>query len=127
MENIILLIKFIGIVFFSAGIHRIFYKSQREYEIYNLLNLPKYTDILILIFEIVGGIILLFDLKYVKETLIALLVFCSMGVLLLLINNFDKIMSTYNELFTLKADSLSFFLHITYLLIIVYILLSLKN
>ena len=122
MNKINILIKFLGLVFLMAGLHRIYYKTQREEEMNILLKLPKYTDFLIMLIEISAGILLIMDC-YVINVLYILLIMTSLGLLLLLYNHYEKILNTYNELFTLKADSLSVFLHITYIIIMIYIIL----
>jgi uncharacterized membrane protein YphA (DoxX/SURF4 family) len=114
--------KFIGLVFLLAGIHRIFLKEQREYEVNTLLKLPKYTDYFIIIFEIIAGIIIIFNLSGKNYALWTVTIGASIGTLLLMYNNFPKILSTYNELFSLKDSSLSVCLHITYIVILIYLL-----
>ena len=114
--------KFIGLVFLLAGIHRIFLKEQREYEAYTLLKLPKYSEYFIIIMEIVAGCIILFNLPGKSYALWTVTIGATIGTLLLLINNFSKILSTYNDLFTLKESSLSVCVHITYIIILIYLL-----
>ena len=99
--------KFIGLVFLLAGIHRIFLKEQREYEIKTLLKLPKYTDYFIILIEIIVGIIIIFNLPGKKYGLWTITIITSVGTLLLLYNNLSKILTTYNNLFTLNESSLS--------------------
>ncbi len=114
--------KFIGLVFLLAGLHRIFLKNRREYEAYTLLKLPKYTDYLIILIEIVAGLIIIFNLpgKYFALLIVAFIAI--VGTLVLLYHNFDDIMETYNDLFTLNKNSLSVCLHVTYIVILFYIL-----
>ena len=118
----LILEKFIGLVFLLAGTHRIFLKEQREYEAYTLLKLPKYTDYVIMIMEIVAGCIILFNLPGKKYGLWTVTVGAIIGTALLLVNNFEKILSTYSDLFTLKESSLSVCVHLTYIIILVYLL-----
>jgi len=120
-----ILIYFLGIVFLSAGIHRIFYKSQREYESLKLLGLPIYSDYIILMIEIICGLILLFgNKKWVNLSLTILLIMSLIGCILLAVINKENIIKTYHELFTFKDTSMSFFLHITYMIIILFILFT---
>ena len=114
--------KFIGLVFLLAGIHRIFLKEQREYEVNTLLKLPKYADYFIILFEIIAGIIIIFNLSVKNYALWTVIIGVSIGTLLLMYNNFPKILSTYNELFTLKDSSLSVCIHLTYIVILIYLL-----
>lgn len=119
--------KFIGLVFLSAGIHRIFLKNQRENEAYNMIKLPKYSDYLIIIFEIVIGIIILFDLPGKYYSLIFVTIMASIGTLLLVINNWDNIIKTYTDLFTLQTNSLSVCVHLTYIVILIFLIKNYKS
>ena len=121
-----LLIYFLGIVFLSAGTHRIFYKSQREYESQKLLGLPIYSDYIIIVIEIICGLILLFgNKKWVNRALTVLLVMTLIGCILLAVRNKDNMIKTYHELFTLKDTSMSLVLHITYMIIMLFVLFNL--
>lgn len=114
--------KFIGLVFLLAGTHRIFLKEQREYEAQTLLNLPKYSDYVIILMEIIAGCIILFNLPGKKYALWTVAIGATIGTILLLLNNFSKIVSTYTDLFTLKESSLSVCVHLTYIIILIYLL-----
>ena len=76
-----LLERFIGLVFLLAGLHRIFLKNRREYEAYNLLRLPVFSDYYIC------GFIILFNLSYKYYALIIITIMSTIGILLLIINN----------------------------------------
>lgn len=114
--------KYIGLVFVLAGIHRVLLKSRREYEAYVLLKMPNGTDYLIIMIEIICGIIILFNLPKKREALIVVTLLASIGIIILLINNFDDILKTYDDLFTLHKNSLSVCLHLTYIIILIYLI-----
>jgi len=114
--------KFIGMVFLLAGLHRIFLKDRREYEAYTLLKLPLYSDFAIIAMEIIAGIIIVFNLPGKSHALLTVTIGATIGTLLLLINNFSDIWKTYYDLFTLNKSSLSVCVHLTYIIILIYLL-----
>jgi uncharacterized membrane protein YphA (DoxX/SURF4 family) len=119
---LLILEKFIGFVFLLAGLHRIFIKDRREYEAYILLKLPKYTDYVIILMEIVAGLIIIFDLPGKYPALLTVTICATIGTLLLLFHNFDDIIASYYDLFTLNKNSLSVLVHVTYIVILFYLL-----
>ena len=116
--------KFIGLVFLFAGVHRIYYKDQRIHESEILFGLPRGSDILIMIFEILGGLAILLDSKWKRHIIIAFFIMVIVACILMMHNNSDKIIGSYNELFTFKDNSISLFLHITYIAIMAHILIK---
>ena len=129
MKKSLLVLKvFLGIVFLSAGIHRIFYKTQREYESRTLLGLPPYSDYIIIAIEIGCGLCLFSgNEKVIYYALMTLLYMTVIGCMLLVIRNKEKLIETYHELFTLKDTSMSVVLHITYILIICFVMHSISK
>jgi len=121
-----ILIYYLGLVFIFASIHRIYLKSQREEEAYEVLKLPKYFDILIIIFEFTVGVLLLTNFKYKIYVLFILIIFLIIWTIILIFHNIDKILYTYNEVFTYQPTSVSFILHLTYIIIISAILWDAK-
>jgi uncharacterized membrane protein YphA (DoxX/SURF4 family) len=119
--------RFIGLVFLLSGLHRIFLKNRREYEAYNLLRLPVFSDIIIIFIEVICGFIILFNLSQKYYALIIITIMSTIGTLLLIINNYDDIIKSYNDLFTLHKNSLSVCLHVTYIVILLYLLSSYKH
>jgi hypothetical protein len=113
-----ILTYFIGFVFIGASTHRIIYKEQRIYEAEKVFRLPKYSDIIIIIFEFIIGILLLVNFKYKIELLKIILLFVILASILQVIYNKDKLLSTYNEVFTFQPTFMSFVLHLTYIIII---------
>ena len=127
-KSLLVLTVFLGIVFLSAGIHRIFYKTQREYESRTLLGLPPYSDYIIIAIEIGCGLCLFSgNEKVIYYALMTLLCMTVIGCMLLIIRNKEKLIETYHELFTLKDTSMSVVLHITYILIICFVMYSISR
>jgi uncharacterized membrane protein YphA (DoxX/SURF4 family) len=109
---------YLGLVFILASIHRMFYKEQRLEESNKVLKLQKYFDILIIIFEFTIGVLLLINFKYKIEALKLLLLFLIIGSILIAIHNKDKLLKTYNEVWTYQPTFMSFVLHLAYIIII---------
>jgi uncharacterized membrane protein YphA (DoxX/SURF4 family) len=113
-----LLTYYLGLVFIFASLHRVLYKNQRKDESLNVMKLPKYSDILIIIFEFTVGVLLLSNFKYKMEILKLLLLFLIVGSVLIIIYNKDKLMDTYTDIWTFQPTSMSFVLHLAYIVII---------
>ena len=118
MEKNIIII-FLGIILFITGLHRIFIKKEREYEAYNVFYLPKYSDIIIIIFEIIIGLGLLINNNYKKYFLILLLIFMIFACCLIVYHHRQKIIDTYVDAFTFKPTFIHLTLHSIYVLIII--------
>jgi uncharacterized membrane protein YphA (DoxX/SURF4 family) len=113
-----ILTYFIGLVFIGAASHRIIYKKQRIEESEKVFKLPKYFDIIIIIFEFIIGILLLINFKYKIKLLKITLIFIIFASILIVIYNKNKLLNTYNEVFTYQPTFMSFTLHVTYIIII---------
>ena len=113
-----ILIYYLGLVFILVSIHRIYLKSQREKEVSQVLKLPKYFDILIIIFEFTVGVLLLTNFKYKLHALFLLMIFLIVGSILIIVHNMDKLLETYHEIWTYQPTSISFVLHLAYIVII---------
>jgi hypothetical protein len=88
------------------------------------MNLPYNFDILIIIFEFMVGMILTFDLFDKKKTLITLLVFLIIGTILMIMNNYNKIINETFEVFFYNPSMESVTFHFTYLIMIIGITLN---
>ena len=117
--------NYFGIIFIVASLHRIYFKNKRLEEMKNL-NLPKYFDILIIIFELSIGLLLLISNNIEFKIKLYKLLFCfiMLGTILIIFYNCDKLISTYNTLWTYEPNCLSFVYHLVYLLVIYYIILN---
>jgi uncharacterized membrane protein YphA (DoxX/SURF4 family) len=122
-----LLEKFVGLVFVSAGLHRLFLKKQRGYETQVLLRLPKWFEYVIIWVEIICGIIILFNLPYKYYAFMTIFIGVIATTFLLLFHHMKDIKQTYYDLFTYHKNSLSVCLHITYAVIVLHLITSYKN
>lgn len=120
-----LLIKFLGLVVILAGISRCFLYGDRKQELNNI-NLPNGFDYIIIIFELIIGFSLFFDFTNKLTTLIILLIFLSIGTILIIINNFDNLIKEMNSIFTFQPTPTSVTLHFTYIIMIIGICINLS-
>jgi hypothetical protein len=120
------LIKYLGIIFIIAGIIRIFLLKDRKNELHNM-NLPNGTDCIIIMFEIICGFILFFNLADISITLLILLLFLTIGSLLIIYNNFDNLLKEINTVWTFQPSMMSLTFHFTYIIMIIGIYLNLKR
>jgi len=118
------LIKYLGIIFIIAGILRIFLLKDRKNELHNM-NLPNGTDYIIIMFEIICGFILFFNLADISITLSILLLFLILGSLLIIYNNFNSLLKEINTVWTFQPTMMSLVFHFTYIIIIIGICLNL--
>jgi len=120
------LIKYLGIIFIIAGILRIFLLKDRKNELHNM-NLPNGTDYIIIMFEIICGFILFFNLADISITLSILLLFLILGSLLIIYNNFNSLLKEINTVWTFQPTMMSLVFHFTYIIMIIGICLNLKQ
>lgn len=120
------LIKYLGLIFILTGIIRYFLYDDRKKEL-NSINLPNGFDYIIIIFELLIGFILFFNITDRLTTLLILLIFLSIGTILILVNNFNNIISEINTVFTFKPTAMCFVFHLTYIIIIIGICINLSN
>ena len=114
-------IRFLGFLFIVVAFHRFMYKKDREKE-RNVFGLPRHSDIFIMLFELIIGILLLLNVSYKKLILEIFLAFFIIGCIIIFIKNSKKIMSTYHEIWTFHPTAMCFSMHL-YIIFIVLILL----
>lgn len=116
-----LLRLFLGLVFLSAGIYRIFYWSEAELEIKNLnLYFPYFISTVVVLLEIISGLFLILNIQ-TKKTLLSLAIFLTIALLWSLIMFWQDIILNFKVLFIFNANATDFFLHFTYLIILIYL------
>jgi hypothetical protein len=59
----------VGLLFIVIAIHRVYFKKEREQEVIDF-GLPRYSDYLIILFELIIGILLLINVSYKKNIFI---------------------------------------------------------
>jgi hypothetical protein len=119
------IIKYFGIIFIIAGVIRYYSPNARKNELINM-GLPDGFDYIILLFEIFIGIFLLFNLFDKTVILIIFLLFLIIGTILILINNYNKIISEFNQVWTYQPTAMSVVFHFTYIIMIIGLLLNLN-
>lgn len=120
------LVKYLGIVFLATSLIRACLCKNRQNELI-AMNLPKNFDILIILFEFIVGLILTFDLFDKKITLFVLLIFLVIGTVLMLINNYNKIINETFQVFFYNPSIESVVFHFTYLIMIIGIMLNIPK
>lgn len=112
---------FLGIIFLSAGIYRIFNwpKAVIEFEALNLNSV--YLIVLITGLEIVGGLLLLLNIK-TKKVFLVFAVIMALAIINAFLAGGKNIILQSGELFAFDLTPTDVFLHTTYLIILIYLL-----
>jgi hypothetical protein len=118
-------IKVLGVIIIIISLHRAFYltSEDRVAEI-NHLGLHSSFSSVIIICEIIMGALLLSNMESKKLLLQISLLFIVLNCLLMLYNNYNKILSTYKDIWTFQPTAMSYSLHLLYIFIIVILLYS---
>lgn len=117
---------FIGLIFLSAGIYRIFNWQQANIEFSALKLNSVYLIALAMILEIVGGLFLIFNIK-TKKVLLAFVIFIILALISAVLGAGKDLIAKSSELFVFDLTPTDFFLHFTYLVIIIYLLGKKEN
>ena len=114
---------YLGLVFVIASIHRFILKKDRAEEL-SRFHLPKYFDIFIYLFEFIIGAILLSRLSFFikRIALVVLLVFLVFACGLMIFYHYKELIKSYFDVFTFQSTSMSFFMHIAYIAIILTVI-----
>ncbi|MEI7424725.1 MAG: DoxX family protein [Candidatus Staskawiczbacteria bacterium] len=112
---------FLGLVFTSAGLYRIFNWQSAILELPKLNLNSVYLSIFIITLEIIGGLLLIFNIK-TKKVLLGFIVFLTITLIWALIISGKSLLGGISELFTFDLNPTDFFLHFTYLIILIYLL-----
>lgn len=108
---------FMAVVFLSAGFFRIFNPAAAALELQNL-QLPYFLSYFLIFFEIGAGLFLLFN-KYLQTISIFLSIFLLFALIRGLIINGHDVLRQAGELFVFRANPTDIFLHITFLVILI--------
>ncbi|MFA5259150.1 MAG: DoxX family membrane protein [Candidatus Pacearchaeota archaeon] len=109
---------FIGLVFLSAAVYRIFNFGAAEQELSNL-NMPIILAIPLIMLEICIGLSFLFNF-FIKQTSVVIIIFLVSALLVGFFGNFESIIQNLGELFVFSANPTDMFLHFVYLLIVIF-------
>ena len=120
------LIKYFGLVFIIAGFVRYYSPIARKKELTDI-GLVEGFDYFILLFEIFIGIFLLFNIFDKTVILIIFLLFLIVGTIMILFNNYKKIMNEFLTVWTYQPTAMSVVFHCAYILMIIAVLLNLHQ
>lgn len=126
IKPIVLLRLFLGLVFLSAGIYRIFNWHQAVLEFSGLNINSDYLIILTIILEVFGGLLLILNIK-TKKVLLAFIIFIFFALAAAFLNSGRDIISKSGELFFFNPTPTDVFLHFTYLIILIYLFFGKKG
>lgn len=116
---------FLALVFLSAGVFRIVNPAAVALELKNL-QLPYFLSYFLICFEIGSGLLLLFN-KYLKTVSIFLSIFLLFALTRGVITNGYYIVRQVGELFVFRANPTDIFLHITFLIILISLVIREKK
>jgi len=111
---------FLALVFLSAGLFRIIFPESATEEFMSL-RLPLFLSPLMIVFEITAGLLLIFN-KYIRPVYLSLLIFLSLTLLWSLIIAGSEIISSLGELFVFNSTPTDWFLHLVFLVVVVWLL-----
>lgn len=121
-EPLALLRYFLAVVFLSAGMVRIFLPIAAEQELL-ALQLPTYFSIYLSLFEIIVGLMLIFN-QGTKYVYICLTVFLIATLSWALIIQGPELIKAIEELFVFDLNPTDWFLHFVFLLLVLRLLTS---
>jgi len=116
-----ILIIFMGVVFLSAALYRIFNYEIAVTEFTNL-KLPLFLIPMTILLEIVIGILFIVR-KYIKYAVLVASFFLVSAIFIGIISNFTNIAERVHELFVFNAEPTDIVLHILYVGILIAIYL----
>jgi uncharacterized membrane protein YphA (DoxX/SURF4 family) len=116
----------IAVVFISAGIFRIFNPEASRSEL-QALNVPQITTWLIIFLEVLGGLYLLFKIKYWKNVVYMFIIFLLTALWIALKVDAQNILNNLEELFVFDVNPTDLFLHIIFIIILLSLVLKKKS
>lgn len=117
---------FIGLVFLAAGLYRLFSWPAAVLEFSQISPALTYPLLFFtLALEIIGGLLLILNLK-TKTVALIFILFLTFALIKILSNSGPVIVSKAQELFFLDPTPTDLFLHFTYLIILISIFLTKK-
>jgi uncharacterized membrane protein YphA (DoxX/SURF4 family) len=109
-----------AVIFLTAGFFRVFNYPEAALELLKL-GLPEFFTWFILVIEIGGGFLLLFN-KLTRKVLIVFILFLIFALVNALIINCQGIISRAGELFVFDANPTDFFMHFVFLMILIFLM-----
>jgi hypothetical protein len=114
-------ISILGIIFILASLHRIILKKERQLEMKNF-KVPNFFQYLVIIYEFVTGILLIYKTQYTNIALKILLLYLIYASIKIIILHKEKILLSYKDAWTFKPSMLSLTFHFYIIFIIVTLL-----
>jgi len=111
---------FLGLIFLTAGVFRIFHPEIANLE-FTKLQLPAMLSPLMIFFEIGAGLLLIIN-RFTRAVYYLLLLFMIIVLIWALILDGRQLFMSAGELFVFNLNPTDFFLHFTFLIIIVTLL-----
>ena len=109
---------FLGLIFLSAGVYRIFNWQSAILEISNLnLLFAGLFSVLVVILEIIGGTLLVLNFQ-TKKVAVLFSIFIAFALIFAFLSSGQEMINNAGILFTFQAEPTDFFLHLTYLIIL---------
>jgi uncharacterized membrane protein YphA (DoxX/SURF4 family) len=121
-----LLRLFLGLVFVCAGVWRIFNWPQALLELSRLNLNFAWLAVFVIALEIISGVLLILNVK-TKEVLLVLIIFIFLALICAFMSAGKNIILESGELFVFNPTPTDAFLHFTYLIILIYLLLNSKK
>ncbi|MCB9362346.1 DoxX family membrane protein [Candidatus Woesearchaeota archaeon] len=115
---------FLGFVFLSAGLYRVFFYDHALMEVHSL-GLPDFFTFIIIGIEVIGGAMLIIDYK-TKFFLELITLFLCIAIMLALISNWQTLLTQLPMLFIFNDEITDIMLHITYILLLVTLFRQIK-
>jgi len=112
---------FLSLVFLSAGIFRIFNYQAVVME-FSQLEIPIFFSYLVILFEIIAGLFLLFN-KFSHQIYYLLVFFVTSALIWAFMINGRSLLADIGELFVFNLNPTDVFLHFVFLLIVIYLIL----
>jgi len=116
---------YLGLVFISAAIFRIFNFGIAKQEM-ALLSMPEFLAVFVIIGEIFLGITFLMN-KYIKIASISAIAFLVFALTLALVRNGAYLLFQAGKLFVFDLEITDFFLHLNYLVLLIFVYLNNKK
>jgi len=125
INSLSLLRIFLGFVFTSAGVYRLMNWNDflLEFSRFPFGKFNKYLIIFVIALEIIGGLLLISN-KNSKTVISIFIAFVALALLQIIATNAPILIKQSYELFSFDATPTDVFLHFTYLVILIYLILE---
>ena len=125
IKNFNILLFFLGIVFLSAAVYRVFNYSVAMQE-FSQLRVPLFFLPFTIFLEIIIGVLFLTN-KKVRYASMSAAIFIVVAITFGLVSNFSNILKNITEVSVFRANPTDMLLHFVYLLIFIFIFLKYRN